>query len=162
MFGFRKRAHANRALGISSTEKQVPAPVAEPKHQVLSETPKLRPEIELNLIEELLEQKFHTPFERRVRLDGYIDEPRYRLVLENYKTAHSDNMIGIYGGESGSVLDLHEKFVEKYWADFDRFAGKEPPAPHSFERRTYDDWQRSAVAGSREEFLLQAQVRGLI
>lgn len=157
MFGFRKRGRANHVHGTTLTENP------DKKPEILSQQVlMMRPEIELDLIIELLERKLNTKFEKRIRLDGYIDEPRYRLVLENYKTANSDKMVSIFGGESKNIFDLHEKFIESYWNNFKRFAGKEPPPAHSFDRRTYDDWEKTAVAGSREEFLLLAQIRGLI
>jgi len=142
MLGFLRKKHAGPVPGTDSTEYK----------QASREYP--RPEAEVDFIMKLLEKKLGTPFTRRVKLDGYIDEPEYRLVVNNYASAKTGQFVAIFGGGSKNVLDISTKFLEKYWADSEKYSNADVSRMDSFDRSIYEDWKRAEVAGSREELIL--------
>jgi len=150
MLGFLKKMRAGHVPGTSLTE---PGPI-------LHGCP--RPEAEIDFIMKLLEKKFSTPFKKRIKLDGYIEKPEYRLVIDNYgAAANGGNLISIYGGASENILDICSRFVEKYWADSEKYSHADVNAMDSFDRGIYDRWKRTEVAGSREELVLMMEVEGV-
>ena len=145
MFGFRKQKRVNPVPGTISID--------------------LTPEKEVELIQTFLEKKFKTKFEKRIKVEGYLDDLQYKLVLENYRTrkSYGDNAVAVWGGNSKSVFDISKEFVSNYWWRIDKYLCKDQDQKFdSFDKYSYDDCLKTAVANSREEFLLKAEAAGLI
>lgn len=119
-------------------------------------------EAEVELIRTLLERAHGGKFKKRVKLDGFIDRPEYRLVIENFGSDHSGNAVSVYGGSCENVLDVNKYFVKKYWEDNAKMLETDPETLDGWDRRVWE-WKKTAsVAASRDEMILIASAEGLI
>lgn len=127
--------------------------------------PPISAETEVKLIKHYLEEKFGHEFKARVKVDGYIEEPEYRLVLNDYDaTKGTDKSHSVWGDTVRDVLGLNFGFVNAYWRNVERGmnAAKSDVKLDRFDAERMADYRDTAVAGSRNEMILRAAAEGLI
>lgn len=129
--------------------------------------PDVSPDTEVRLIRENLERKFSSKFKSRVKVDGYLDEMNYCLVLNNYESDDTKDWHSLWGGRTHNVLDVNKSFAVSYWENIRRAKEvlsdrSKAEALSSFERERHQKALAEAVAESREEMLLRAAVEGRI
>lgn len=126
--------------------------------------PHVSADVEVSLIKDGLERKFGHKFQTRVKVDGYLDEMEYRLVMNDYGFTESGDSHCVWGGGVNNVLDLNEAFVSNYWRSISRAreALKNDADLSDFDKEHYGKCIDTAVAGSRSELLLRAVAEGKI
>lgn len=131
------------------------------KNDAAEGLPRVSPDDEFEIIKKLLGRKFGVELKERIRLDGYLDQPEYRLVLVDDARRHS-----VWGASVQDILALKSAFVDMYWREIGRIDKMEKQDAAG----QLDDWdkdrladiKKTAVAGSREEMLLRAAAEGLL
>ena len=126
--------------------------------------PQISPDTEVWLIKNGLERKFGHPFQTKVKVDGYLDEMEYRLVINDYQVDHLKKSHSVWGSACSNVLDLNTAFVTGYWDGLHRARQKLAEGTYlsDFDRESAKDRLDMAVAGSREELIMRAVVEGYI
>ena len=125
----------------------------------------ISPDVEVKLIKHYLEKKFGHEFKARVKIDGYIDDPEYRLVLNDYAATKGMNKSrSVWGDTVKDVLGLGYGFVNAYWRNVEKAvnAAKSEIKLDTFDEKRMADYRDTAVAYSREEMLLMAAAEGLL
>ena len=118
-------------------------------------------EVEVRLIKHYLEKTFGHEFKARVKVDGYIDKPEYRLVLNE---CGSTDIHVVWGDPVKDVLSLNYGFVNAYWRNVERGMNAElsDAALSKFDLEIMEGYRETAVAGSRSEMILRATAEGLL
>ena len=126
--------------------------------------PQISADTEVLLIKDGLERKFGHRFQTKVKVDGYLDEMEYRLVINDYDVDGLTNCHSVWGGATKNVLDLSAAFVAGYWDGLHRARQKltEEKNISDFDRESAKNRLDMAVAGSREELIMRAVVEGKI
>lgn len=124
----------------------------------------MSPETEAKLIAHYLGKKFKTEFTFRIRLDGYIDEPEYQLMLSDSgsvkwpTTAHY-----IYGDKTDNIFNLYSEFCKAYWRNVKRATDTlDDSALDEWDKNVLKSYRKTAVASSKDEMFLRATAEGLI
>jgi len=123
------------------------------------------PEVEVRLIKHYLEKKFGHKFSTRVKVDGYIDELEYRLVLNDCGSTDMPSRVhAVWGDTVRDVLGLNYGFVNAYWRNVERGmnAEKWDMDLSKFDQEIMEGYRETAVAGSRGEMILRATAEGLL
>lgn len=128
---------------------------------------RVSPDTEVRLIKHYLEKKFGRKFKARVKVDGYLDDLEYRLVLnddyDDYDDCRGyDDSHALYGKTVKDVLDVSRGFVDAYWRNVEKAirAEKSDDVKDEFDEERMADYRKTAVASSREEMLLRAAAEG--
>ena len=122
-------------------------------------------EVEVRLIKHYLEKKFGHEFKARVKVDGYIDKPEYRLVLNDFGSTDMPSRVHtVWGDTVRDVLGLNYGFVNAYWRNVERGINAElsDAALSKFDLEIMEGYRETAVAGSRSEMILRATAEGLL
>ena len=129
-----------------------------------SRPPQISPDAEVGLIKRYLERKFNRKFKKRVKVDGYLDSPEYRLVLNDYDDCRPFDSHAIWGDTVKDVLGLSYGFVNAYWRNVEKAinAEKSKTPLDKFDEERMADYRNMAVASSREEMLLRAAAEGAL
>lgn len=123
---------------------------------------RVSPDMEVKLIKRYLEKKLGRRFKAKVKVDGYLDDPVYRLVLNDYDDCRTDGLTydshALWGEAVKDVLDVSRGFVDEYWRNVERAirAEKSGEVLDKFDAGRMAAFRKTAVASSREEMLLRA------
>lgn len=124
----------------------------------------ISPEAEAKLIAHYLGKKFKTEFTFRIRLDGYIDEPEYQLMLSDSGSVKWPTVAHyVYGHKTDSILDLYSEFCKAYWQNVKRtMDASDDSALDDWEKNLLKGYRETVIASSRDEMFLRATAEGLI
>ena len=119
---------------------------------------------EIALIQKLLEKKFNRKFQIRVKVDGYLGENdmNYTLVMDDY--CNNDPIYeyhSIYGDSTKSVLNVRNAFLKGYWRHVEKGINNNEKDLDSWDAKMVETYRNMAVANSREELLIHAELEGI-
>lgn len=119
---------------------------------------------EIALIQKLLEKKFNRKFQIRVKVDGYLGENdmNYTLVMDDY--CNNDPMCeyhSIYGNSTTNILNVRHAFLEAYWKHVEKGINNNEKDLDIWDARMIKTYRNMAVANSREELFIYAELEGI-
>ena len=121
-------------------------------------------EDEARIIAHYLEKKFNHKFRFKIKVDGYIDDMEYKLVLtDDQEVKFPEFAHTLYGNSSKDIFSLYQNFCAAYWRNIARIAEiARNPAASQFEKTMEKSYSETAIASSRDELMFRASVEGLI
>ena len=125
----------------------------------------ITPEQEVDLIKHFLEKRYNRKFDKKIKISGYIDAPKFSLELRIRRDGNdglSTPFVAPSGTECDNIFDVHENFLDQYWKDRKRQLDAENgtnPYDTSYSKEIYE---KEGIASSRAELILKAQIQGLI
>lgn len=119
---------------------------------------------EIALIQKLLEKKFNRKFQIRVKVDGYLGENdmNYTLVMDDY--CNNDPRYeyhSIYGNSTTNILNVRHAFLEAYWKHVEKGINNNEKDLDIWDARMIKTYRNMAVANSREELFIYAELEGI-
>lgn len=134
------------------------------KMQNTSAKTSLSVEAEVDFIKTLLERKFNRKFQIRVKAEGYLGENDmiYTMIMDDFCNSNPTfNHHSIYGYGTRNILDVKRMFLKAYWSHVEEginSIGKKLDKWDDDKMKRYRD---VAVAKSREELFIRADLEGV-